>query len=151
MSQTLSTVSSLITRSSTIAFSKPNKVHTQCLNVRMISVSPPQNVSVDAPLSLTPTPRRDAIILGVALGVAVAALGLNISDKAWAAARRPPPKTEDQEKKDPNVSGVLAKVLASKKRKEAMKQAMAKQRERGKKVEEPPSNSSPPSQESPPS
>ncbi|XP_021774812.1 uncharacterized protein LOC110738709 [Chenopodium quinoa] len=150
MSQALSTVSSLITRSSTLKFSKPNKIHTQCLNVRMISVSP-QNVSVDAPISLTPTPRRDAIILGVALGVAVAALGLNISDKALAAARRPPPKTEEQEKKDPNVSGVLAKVLASKKRKEAMKQAMAQQRERGKKIEEPPSTSSPSSLESPPS
>lgn len=54
---------------------------------------------------------------------------------AYAAARRPPPPPP-QEKKDPNVSGVQAKVLASKKRKEAMKQEIAKLRERGKPVAE---------------
>ncbi|KAF2531731.1 hypothetical protein F2Q70_00030979 [Brassica cretica] len=61
-----------------------------------------------------------------------------------AAARRPPPPPA-VEKKDPNVSGVQAKVLASKKRKEAMKASMAKLRERGKSVvdEEKPSSSSP--------
>ena len=63
-----------------------------------------------------------------------AILGLNVGDKnAWAAARWPPPPPE--ERKDPNVSGVQAKVLASKKRKEAMKQAMAEQRARGKPIQ----------------
>ncbi|KAK4359612.1 hypothetical protein RND71_021841 [Anisodus tanguticus] len=45
--------------------------------------------------------------------------------------------TPPTEKKDPNVSGVLAKVLASKRRKEAMKESMAKLREKGKPVNEP--------------
>lgn len=63
-----------------------------------------------------------------------AVLGLNVVDRsAEAAARRPPPPPP-QEKKDPNLSGVQAKVLASKKRKEAMKEAMAKLREKGKAV-----------------
>ncbi|KAG2321053.1 hypothetical protein Bca52824_014266 [Brassica carinata] len=69
---------------------------------------------------------------------------LNGKEEAMAAARRPPPPPA-VEKKDPNVSGVQAKVLASKKRKEAMKASMAKLRERGKSVvdEEKPSSSSP--------
>lgn len=72
------------------------------------------------------------------LGLAGAALGLNvIGDRnANAAARRPPPPPPE-EKKDPNVSGVQAKVLASKKRKEAMKQAVAKLREKGNPVNGP--------------
>nr|DAD43393.1 TPA_asm: hypothetical protein HUJ06_001623 [Nelumbo nucifera] len=49
------------------------------------------------------------------------------------AAKRPPPPPP-QEKKDPNVSGVQAKVLASIKRKEAMKEAMAKLRGKGKSI-----------------
>lgn len=74
----------------------------------------------------------------VTLGLAGAALGLNIigDRNANAAARRPPPPPPE-EKKDPNVSGVQAKVLASKKRKEAMKQAVAKLREKGKPVNGP--------------
>uniref|UniRef100_M8B1I2 Uncharacterized protein n=1 Tax=Aegilops tauschii TaxID=37682 RepID=M8B1I2_AEGTA len=44
----------------------------------------------------------------------------------------PPPPSEEKEKKDPNLSGVQAKVLASRKRKEAMKEAVAKLREKGK-------------------
>ncbi|XP_054816315.1 uncharacterized protein LOC129316082 [Prosopis cineraria] len=72
-------------------------------------------------------PRRTLIISGTAL------LGLSsseLSQNARAAARRqqPPPS---EEKKDPNVSGVQAKVVASKKRKEAMKQNVAKLREKG--------------------
>lgn len=68
-----------------------------------------------------------------------AMLGLNngVVQSAEAAARRPPPPPP-QEKKDPNLSGVQAKVLASRKRKEAMKEAMAKLRERGKAVDQPP-------------
>nr|GMD26728.1 Zinc transporter like [Ipomoea batatas] len=70
----------------------------------------------------------------VALGLGGAALGLKAGEgSANAAARRPPPPPVE-EKKDPNVSGVTAKVLASKRRKEAMKESMAKLRERGKPV-----------------
>ncbi|XP_060208799.1 uncharacterized protein LOC132636110 [Lycium barbarum] len=73
----------------------------------------------------------------LALGLAGAAVALNAGNKkANAAARRPPPPPPT-EKKDPNVSGVLAKVLASKRRKEAMKESMAKLREKGKPVNEP--------------
>lgn len=55
---------------------------------------------------------------------------------ANAAARRPPP-SPTEEKKDPNVSGVRAKVLASKRRKEAMKEAVSKLKEKGKPIQEP--------------
>lgn len=63
---------------------------------------------------------------------------MNVVDRrAEAAARRPPPPPP-QEKKDPNLSGVQAKVLASKKRKEALKEATAKLRAKGKPVDQPP-------------
>ncbi|KNA05751.1 hypothetical protein SOVF_187540 [Spinacia oleracea] len=150
MSQALTTISSLITRTSSLTVSKPNKTPTPCLDVRMISLPPKISVSVEAPTGLSPVPRRNAIVLGIAVGIAGAFCGLNVCENAWAAARRPPPQQVEKEKKDPNVSGVLAKVLASKKRKEAMKQQMAMQRERGKKVDDS-STSSPPSQESSPS
>ncbi|CAL9115901.1 unnamed protein product [Musa acuminata var. zebrina] len=79
--------------------------------------------------------RRRQLIYGlVAVGVAysVAPQG------AHAVKRRPsPPPPAPEEKADPNVSGVLAKVLASKKRKEAMKEAVAKLREQGKSINEP--------------
>lgn len=76
--------------------------------------------------------RNTALILtGVMLGV-------NVVDRsAEAAARRPPPPPP-KEKKDPNLSGVQAKVLASKKRKEALKEATAKLRAKGKPVDQPP-------------
>ncbi|TYK15742.1 Lipase maturation factor 2 [Cucumis melo var. makuwa] len=65
-------------------------------------------------------------------------LGVNVVDRsAEAAARRPPPPPP-KEKKDPNLSGVQAKVLASKKRKEALKEATAKLRAKGKPVDQPP-------------
>ena len=71
------------------------------------------------------------------MGLAGAMLSLNVGDqRASAAARRPPPPPPE-ERKDPNVSGVQAKVLASKKRKEAMKEEVAKLRERGKTIKEP--------------
>ena len=82
----------------------------------------------------------------ITIGIVGAVYG---EKKAWAGARRAAPPPTDQEKKDPNISAVQAKVLASRKRKEAMKQAMAKQRERGKKVIEQPSNSSPSPQSEP--
>ncbi|KAH7858924.1 hypothetical protein Vadar_029436 [Vaccinium darrowii] len=73
----------------------------------------------------------------VGLGLAGAVLGLTINNKnANAASKRPPPPPP-AEKKDPSISGVQAKVLASKKRKEAMKDAVAKLRERGKAVDGP--------------
>ncbi|KAE8718297.1 Ribosomal protein L5 B isoform 1 [Hibiscus syriacus] len=77
------------------------------------------------------------------LGLVGALLGFSVGDQkqANAAARRPPPPPP-AEKKDPSVSGVQAKVLASKKRKEAMKQEVAKLREKGKPVD----GSSPPSE-----
>ncbi|KDP35144.1 hypothetical protein JCGZ_10678 [Jatropha curcas] len=71
----------------------------------------------------------------VSLGLAGAWLGLNIGDRSANAARRPPPPPSE-EKKDPNLSGVQAKVLASKKRKEAMKESIAKLREKGKTINE---------------
>ncbi|PKI33582.1 uncharacterized protein LOC116195006 [Punica granatum] len=75
----------------------------------------------------------------VGLGLAGALLGMVIGGERHAAAagRRPPPPPPG-EKKDPNVSGVQAKVLASKKRKEAMKEEMAKLRQKGKAIDESP-------------
>ncbi|XP_072990490.1 uncharacterized protein [Typha latifolia] len=55
-------------------------------------------------------------------------------ENANAAKRRPPPPPTE-EKKDPNMSALQAKVFASIKRKEAMKEAMAKLREKGKPVD----------------
>jgi hypothetical protein len=60
-------------------------------------------------------------------------LGPDIASAA--SKRRPSPPAPTEEKKDPNVSGVQAKVLASKRRKEAMKEAVAKLREKGKPVD----------------
>ncbi|KAH9606118.1 hypothetical protein KSS87_007260 [Heliosperma pusillum] len=123
---------SRVTRAS-LAGLKPNKpCNLPCLDVQKPSLSRHHDPG-DVPVSLAPVSRRNVI----ALGISGVILGTNVGQKneAWAAARRPPPPPAG-EKKDPNVNGVLAKVLASKKRKEAMKEAMAKQRERGKKVEE---------------
>lgn len=64
-------------------------------------------------------------------------LGLSSGGGAWAAGKRPPPPPP-KEKKDPNVTGLAAKILASKKRKEAMEEAIAKLREKGKPVQKPP-------------
>ncbi|KAB1214335.1 hypothetical protein CJ030_MR5G000478 [Morella rubra] len=71
----------------------------------------------------------------VTLGLAGAVLGFNVGDQSASAAARRPPPPSPEEKRDPNVSGVQAKVLASKRRKEAMKESMAKLRERGKPVD----------------
>ncbi|KAJ0617285.1 hypothetical protein HanRHA438_Chr02g0097581 [Helianthus annuus] len=78
--------------------------------------------------------RRD-VLVGTVFGLTINVVG---DKNAEAAARRPPPPPPtEKEKKDPNVSGALAKVLASKKRKEAMKESIAKLREKGKAINEP--------------
>lgn len=66
-------------------------------------------------------------------GTAVLGLSWSNEQSARAAARRPPPPPP-KEKKDPNISGVQAKVMASKKRKEALKEEVARLREKGKAV-----------------
>ncbi|KAL5201544.1 hypothetical protein ABZP36_035898 [Zizania latifolia] len=68
--------------------------------------------------------------------IAVGASSLLGPGVASAASKRraQPPAPAAAEKKDPSVSGVQAKVLASKKRKEAMKEFVAKMREKGKPV-----------------
>ncbi|XP_047148056.1 uncharacterized protein LOC124820420 [Vigna umbellata] len=66
-------------------------------------------------------------------GAVVVGLGLLDEQRASGAARRPPPPPPT-EKKDPGVSGVMAKILASKRRKEAMKEEVDKLRARGKPV-----------------
>nr|CAB3457601.1 unnamed protein product [Digitaria exilis] len=79
---------------------------------------------------------RRALLCGLIAAGAGAVMGPDIASAA--SKRRPPPPAPTapmEEKKDPNVSGVLAKVLASKKRKEAMKEAVAKLREKGKPVD----------------
>ncbi|XP_078152802.1 uncharacterized protein LOC144547988 [Carex rostrata] len=68
-------------------------------------------------------------------GLSTVAIGLLVSpDNATAAKKRLPPPPQE-EKKDPNVSGLQAKIIASKKRKEAMKETVAKLRESGKPVQ----------------
>ncbi|KAJ0606273.1 hypothetical protein HanHA300_Chr02g0072161 [Helianthus annuus] len=75
------------------------------------------------------------VLVGTVFGLTINVVG---DKNAEAAARRPPPPPPtEKEKKDPNVSGALAKVLASKKRKEAMKESIAKLREKGKAINEP--------------
>ncbi|CAN6167656.1 unnamed protein product [Urochloa humidicola] len=76
---------------------------------------------------------RRALVCGLIAVGAGAMLGPDVASAA--SKRRPPPPSPTEEKKDPNVSGVQAKVLASKKRKEAMKEAVAKLREKGKPVD----------------
>ncbi|KAL1207997.1 hypothetical protein V5N11_022041 [Cardamine amara subsp. amara] len=84
-------------------------------------------------LEVPPINRRKIVVgLGGALWSWNALTG---KEEAMAASRRPPPPPP-KEKKDPTVTGVQAKVLASKKRKEEMKAAIAKLREKGKPVVE---------------
>ncbi|KAJ7980629.1 Zinc transporter like [Quillaja saponaria] len=73
----------------------------------------------------------------VTMGLTSAVLGLGFSQQSASAAARRPPPPPPVEKKDPNLSGIQVKVLASKKRKEAMKAEVAKLRERGKEIKEP--------------
>ncbi|KAK3132935.1 hypothetical protein QOZ80_6AG0529790 [Eleusine coracana subsp. coracana] len=77
---------------------------------------------------------RRAFLGGLIAASAGAMLGPDIASAA-SKRRPPPPESSTGEKKDPNISGVQAKVLASRKRKEAMKEAVAKMREKGKPVD----------------
>ncbi|XP_020235928.1 uncharacterized protein LOC109815584 [Cajanus cajan] len=101
------------------------------------------------PSSISP-PRDDhslrrRILMGLSGAVV---LGWSLSDEKSASRAARPPPPPPREKKDPNVSGVQAKVLASKRRKEAMKEEVARLRERGKPVnKEPPSPPPPPAPE----
>ncbi|XP_061373463.1 uncharacterized protein LOC133315806 [Gastrolobium bilobum] len=88
-----------------------------------------------------PSPRDDHSLRRRALmGLSGAVmLGLSLSDEQSASGAGRPPPPPPKEKKDPNLSGVQAKVLASKRRKEAMKETVAKLREQGKTInKEPP-------------
>lgn len=76
-------------------------------------------------------------MVGVGLSTSV------LLDNAKAAARRPPPPPPS-EKKDPNMSAAQAKILASKKRKEAMKENVARLREEGKTITDTPTSVSTP-------
>ncbi|KAK1356370.1 Zinc transporter like [Heracleum sosnowskyi] len=77
---------------------------------------------------------------GTTLGLGGLVLGfiqVGCDDRhANAAGRRPPPPPPE-EKKDPSINGVTAKVLASKKRKEAMKESIARLKDKGKLITEP--------------
>uniref|UniRef100_A0A0D9XFP3 Uncharacterized protein n=1 Tax=Leersia perrieri TaxID=77586 RepID=A0A0D9XFP3_9ORYZ len=79
---------------------------------------------------------RGMIAAGAGAGAGSLLLGGG-GDIASAASKRraPPPPATPEERKDPSVSGLQAKVLASKKRKEAMKEFVAKMREKGKPVQ----------------
>ncbi|NP_001142904.1 uncharacterized protein LOC100275335 [Zea mays] len=78
---------------------------------------------------------RRALLCGLVAAAAAAGTMLGADIAGAASKRRPPPPAPAEAKKDPNVSGVQAKVLASRKRKEAMKEAVAKLREKGKPVD----------------
>lgn len=78
------------------------------------------------------------MVRAFAWSLTAGALGLWAGEDNVASAARRPPPPPPREKSDPNASGVQAKVLASKKRKEAMKEAMAKLREGGKPIKEAP-------------
>ncbi|XP_078433499.1 uncharacterized protein LOC144704826 [Wolffia australiana] len=75
--------------------------------------------------------RREFLSMVVGVGMSAGARG---GGEAEAAGRRPPPPPP-KEKKDPSLSPLQAKVLASIKRKEAMKEAVAQLRQQGKPVD----------------
>ncbi|CAI0540977.1 unnamed protein product [Linum tenue] len=87
---------------------------------------------------VVPQPSRHSSItrrsVGLSLMGGLVGLKFVSPEGANAAARRPPP-SPPAEKKDPNISGVQAKILASKKRKEAMKDMVSRLREQGKALE----------------
>ncbi|CAL5082360.1 unnamed protein product [Urochloa decumbens] len=102
------------------------------ITLRTAPKSPTLKNSSNLSLGAKCDTRRELVYGLIAVG-AGAMLGPDIASAA--SKRRPPPQAPTEEKKDPNVSGVQAKVLASKRRKEAMKEAVAKLREKGKPVD----------------
>ncbi|XP_058101906.1 uncharacterized protein LOC131246064 [Magnolia sinica] len=76
---------------------------------------------------------RRALVSGLTGGI----VGSLVVGKSACAAARRPPTPPPMEKKDLNVSGVQAKILASKRRKEAMEQTMEKLRAKGKPISPP--------------
>lgn len=102
-----------------------------------IPAIPPISIQSKNPKSISlPITKRSVIIHGLfGVGLATSAL----FDNAEASARRPPPPPPT-EKKDPNMSAAQAKILASKKRKEAMKENVAKLREEGKTITDTPTS-----------
>ncbi|KAL0539137.1 hypothetical protein IC582_023316 [Cucumis melo] len=131
MAHSLSSISATANVTATISRSIRFS-NTQCSYHRLPNPQARSNACNESEPSNLISRRNTALILtGVMLGV-------NVVDRsAEAAARRPPPPPP-KEKKDPNLSGVQAKVLASKKRKEALKEATAKLRAKGKPVDQPP-------------
>ncbi|KAA0034177.1 uncharacterized protein E6C27_scaffold65G001700 [Cucumis melo var. makuwa] len=131
MAHSLSSISATANVTATISRSIRFS-NTQCSYHRLPNPQARSNARNQSEPSNLISRRNTALILtGVMLGV-------NVVDRsAEAAARRPPPPPP-KEKKDPNLSGVQAKVLASKKRKEALKEATAKLRAKGKPVDQPP-------------
>jgi hypothetical protein len=107
-----------------------------------LSSPSPRSLPQAPPVVLAVPPiNRRTILVGLG-GALWSWNALAAKEEAMAAARRPPPPPP-KEKKDPTVTGVQAKVLASKKRKEEMKASIAKLREKGKPVvEAKPSSSS---------
>ncbi|KAJ6797204.1 Uncharacterized protein M6B38_110570 [Iris pallida] len=83
-------------------------------------------------LTLNPNGFFRAFVNGLVGAVAAGGWPLGGNQKADAAKRPPPPPPK--EKNDPSVTGLRAKILANKKRKEAMKEEIAKLREKGKPV-----------------
>jgi hypothetical protein len=72
------------------------------------------------------------LIRTILYGLSTIAIGSLVSPHNASAAKRRSPPPSPEEKKDPNLSGLQAKLIASKKRKEAMKETVAKLRENGK-------------------
>ncbi|XP_076923986.1 uncharacterized protein LOC143586306 [Bidens hawaiensis] len=107
--------------------------------VAVAATSPPSQKIVATHRNV-PVLRRD-VLVGTVFGLSI----VSGNKSAEAGARQPPPPPPT-EKNDLNVSGVLKKVLASKKRKEAMKEAIAELRNKGKAISNEPPPVSPPAE-----
>ncbi|XP_047048039.1 uncharacterized protein LOC124653028 [Lolium rigidum] len=118
-------------------------LHTAAAAVQHAAVGAAPNAAPKKSSNTARCDTRRAFLHGVLIAAAGAGTLLGHVDAAPAASkRRAPPPAEQKEKKDPNMSGVQAKVMASRKRKEAMKEATAKLREKGKKPADAPAASS---------
>ncbi|KAL3506882.1 hypothetical protein ACH5RR_032264 [Cinchona calisaya] len=128
MAHTLSTRAAPATTAIPISTRSKQSTHSQTMSFHRVSAFHQGSDEASDPNLVN---RRS-----LAFGLGGIVLGLNTGEKIAGAARRPPPPPA-QEKKDPSVSGLMAKILASKKRKEAMKEEITKLREKGKAVPEP--------------